>query len=214
MSRTDDLSELSSRFPKLAPLNTHIGSRLAGNYSFGTRATADYRVRLEAGIRVATETPDQALNDVIATLIRDRHEKKGQMDDSVHSYRDFSLLKKRALILALWSVRIPTAKTDVVNVIDEKVYRDAHYMPPGTAGAGVAAAAEASRTVETEGDCYQPETSDFEKQYERLSVMEEWVDQERIRVEIEKEVTSRGERLCPDWWAVLRRELNLSDDQS
>ena len=209
MSRTDDLSELSSRFPKLAPLSTHIGSRLAGNYSFGTRATADYRVRLEAGIRVATETPDQALNDVIATLIRDRHEKKGQMDDSVHSYRDFSLLKKRALILALWSVRIPTAKTDVVNVIDEKVYMDARYMPPGTAGAGVAAVAEPSRAVEAEGDCYQPKTSDFEKQYERLSVMEESVDEERIRMEIEKEVTSRGERLCPDWWAVLLSQVKI-----
>jgi hypothetical protein len=166
-------------------------------------------VRLEAGIRVATETPDQALNDVIATLIRDRHEKKGQMDDSVHSYRDFSLLKKRALILALWSVRIPTAKTDVVNVIDEKVYMDARYMPPGSAGSGVAAAAEPSRAVEAEGDCYQPKTSDFEKQYERLSVMEESVDEERIRMEIEKEVTSRGERLCPDWWAVLLSQVKI-----
>lgn len=131
MSRADDLKELSLRHPKLAPLNTHIGSRLASNYAFGTRATAAYKLRLEAGIRTATTTRDQSLDDVIETLIRDREDKKARMDKSIYAYKDFSALKKRALILALWSVRIPAAKTDVVNLIDEQVYMDAFYMPPG-----------------------------------------------------------------------------------
>lgn len=129
MTRIEYIRELERKYPMLSKYSQYIGSRLASNYAIGTRSNASYKDRLEKGIMFVDELSESKLDLAIEKLIADRKSRKGEMDKSILLFRNIESEMKKALILALWSVRIPKMTDTMVNLIDEQVYGNSGYIP-------------------------------------------------------------------------------------
>jgi len=106
-----------------------ITNNLADNYRKGLRGV--YANRLSRGIEVATQTTVQNLPAVIQGLISDRMAKNADTKVTSSEAIGLSENKQRALILALWSSRIPKITRDgKIAIEDRAVYGNEKYMPP------------------------------------------------------------------------------------
>ncbi len=129
MTRVEYIRELERKYPMLSKYSQYIGSGLASNYAIGTRSNASYKDRLEKGIMFIDELSESNLDLAIEKLIADRKSRKGGMDKSIFLFRNIEIEMKKALILALWSVRIPKMTDTMVNLIDEQVYGNSGFIP-------------------------------------------------------------------------------------
>lgn len=115
----------------------HIPSNLADNYRKGLNGA--YANRLRKGIEVASQATAEELSEIIKILIDDRKLKskiprtekgKNAKPITTNDIASLSDDRKRALILALWSSRIPTLSNGKISLIDEAVYGDSSTTPP------------------------------------------------------------------------------------
>jgi hypothetical protein len=115
----------------------HIPSNLADNYRKGLNGA--YANRLRKGIEVASQATAEELSEIIKILIDDRKlkskipkTKRGKNANPITTNDIASLSddRKRALILALWSSRIPTLSNGRISLIDEAVYGDSNTILP------------------------------------------------------------------------------------
>lgn len=126
MSYVDDLV---ARKPEVRSFSQYITNNLADNYVKGLNGK--YASRLSKGIDVATRTAADNLPTIIQGLISDRMAQGA--DTRVTSNDIFRLVEgqQRALVLALWSVRIAKINRDGNIDIDNKaVYGNERYEPP------------------------------------------------------------------------------------
>lgn len=134
MSYVDDLV---ARKPEVRSFSQYITNNLADNYVRGLNGM--YASRLNNGIKAATQPADQLLR-IIKALIDDRIKKqkapstdKGKKAKPINidDAAKLSEQQQRALILALWSVRIPVInRNQIIDLVNEGVYGDANYIPP------------------------------------------------------------------------------------
>lgn len=125
MSYVDDLV---GRKPEIRPFSQYITNNLADNYCRGLNGK--YATRLNEGIKAATQTADQ-LSRIIKGLIDDRITMNADTKVTTGDATKLSEEQQRALILALWSVRIPKINRDgKIDIENRAVYGNESYMPP------------------------------------------------------------------------------------
>lgn len=126
MSYVDDLV---ARKPEVRSFSQYITNNLADNYVRGLNGK--YASRLSKGVEVATRTAVENLPTIIQGLISDR---MAQRADTRVTSNDVARLTEgqyRALILALWSVRIAKINRDgKIDIENRAVYGNESYMPP------------------------------------------------------------------------------------
>lgn len=109
-------------------ISEHITNKISDNYCKGLNGK--YSNRLGKGIQVATQATADQLTDIIKQLIDDRAAKGAET--RVNSSQVDRLLdgQKRALILALWSSRIPFINREgKIDIELRAVYENENYMP-------------------------------------------------------------------------------------
>jgi len=126
MSYVDDLV---SRKPEIHSFSQYITNNLADNYVRGLNGK--YANRLGKGIAVASETAAENLPAIIQGLISDRMTKSATTKVTSSEATGLPEKKQRALILALWSVRIPKINRDgKIDIENKAVYGNENYIPP------------------------------------------------------------------------------------
>lgn len=126
MSYVDDLVR---RKPEIRPFSQYITNNLADNYCKGLNGS--YANRLNEGIRVATQAQENQLSRIIQELISDRTAKNAVTKVTSIEANRLSEEAKRALILALWSVRIPKITRDgKIEIENTAVYPGKNHTPP------------------------------------------------------------------------------------
>lgn len=132
------VEDLTRRKPEISSFSQYITNNLADNYLRGLNG--EYAKRLNEGIKAATQPVDQ-ISRIIKELIDDRDKvqkqprtergKKAKKITHNDINNNLSEAQKRALILGLWSVRIPVInRNQLVDLVNEGVYGDANYIPP------------------------------------------------------------------------------------
>lgn len=112
-----------------ASIFEYITNKIADNYCKGLNGK--YSNRLGKGIQVATQATVDQLTSIAKQLIADRLANGAETRVNSSQVDGLSDGQKRALILALWSSRIPFINREGKIDIDiHAVYRDDKYMPP------------------------------------------------------------------------------------
>lgn len=128
MSYVDDLV---GRKPEIRPFSQYITNNLADNYFKGLGPRSKYANRLSRGIEVATQTAAENLPAIIQGLISDRMAKNADTRVTSGEIARLSEGQQRALIIALWSSRIPKINRDgKIDIENRAVYGNESYMPP------------------------------------------------------------------------------------
>lgn len=99
------VKDLVEKRPETASLSLYITDEVANNYCKGLNGTK-YKKRLNEGIEIATQSIAKKLPEIIKALIADRL-KKGAPSITSGEATSLSEAQQRALILALWSNRVP-----------------------------------------------------------------------------------------------------------
>ena len=161
------VEKLVSAKPELKSSSPFIGERLAENVSKGLNGK--YKARLTEGVRVAAETSPEQLLDVITSLRQDRLvEAHGDTPIQDH---DIPALEasRRALILGLWTNRIVKInRQGKVDLINQAVYGNEHYMPPGGLTQLNKTARPENKAFDVESG-YIPTREDFELAYRQVA---------------------------------------------
>lgn len=141
MTRSSDVKDLkdlsnrypSSEYPAFSRAINYFESNLVRNYASGTSKYGPrfFRRRMEVGISLIESLVDAELDDVVIRLIEERDGFPARVHDSVRNFRSLFPDQKRALILALWSVRVPKLRNDGRADLAElvSVFGDANYIP-------------------------------------------------------------------------------------
>ena len=99
------VKDLVEKRPETESLSRHITDEVTNNYCKGRNGTK-YKKRLNEGIEIATQSTAKKLPEIITALIADRV-KKGAPAITSGEAASLSEAQQRALILALWSNRVP-----------------------------------------------------------------------------------------------------------
>ena len=110
-------------------ISEYITNKISDNYCKGLNGR--YSNRLSKGIHVATQATSEQLTIIINQLITDRLAKGAETRVNSGQIDGLSDGQKRALILALWSSRIPFINREgKIDIDTHAVYKDENYTPP------------------------------------------------------------------------------------
>lgn len=145
-------------------ISEYITNKIADNYCKGLNGR--YSNRLSKGIQVATQATSEQLTTIVNQLISDRLTKSAETRVNSGQIDGLSDGQKRALILALWSSRIPFINREgKIDIDTHAVYKDENYTPP--VDLSRINSTDNSRTPKDER--HEPTLSEIENLLRRLS---------------------------------------------
>lgn len=198
-----------AQFFKLNPdanaFKDSIGSQLAELYTSGLNGA--YKARYRRGLDVAVQTPKYQLIQVIKSLLADRKKMGAETPVTTNEIDKLTENQLRALVLGLWSNRIPKLKVSGETYIAKQkaVYGDQHYMPPVDESFAVTETHAHLASSSNKTLYYQPTLEDADR-----VIGSRELAPEELRAELERDANYRELILCPDWWEKLQADL---DDQ-
>lgn len=201
------VKDLVDKRPETASLSRHITDEVANNYCKGLNGTK-YKNRLNEGIDIATKSTAKQLPEIIKALIADRV-KQGAPSITSGEAASLTEAQQRALILALWSNRVPKISlSGRIDINPPARYRpDEDHIPVWDLYKPSSNTTIIQNSYEEKG--YEPTMTEFEI-FLRSFPQNRKISIDEVFDNFEQQYTEKGHSLKSGWRQRLEEKLSQS----